>query len=97
MLAELRQEVVGRHTRLAGHGLHLILPENRLQLMRWNWLIGTVTNPGLNKMAQSSLLKAGEQSPKSSSRAAGLVATCAKHVHQHTLQGRAADAREAAE
>jgi len=32
MLAELRQEVVGRHTRLAGHGLHLILAENRLQL-----------------------------------------------------------------
>ena len=27
MLAKLRQEVVGRHARLAGHGLHLILAE----------------------------------------------------------------------
>ena len=34
MLAKLRQEVVGRHTRLAEHGLHLILAENRLQLLR---------------------------------------------------------------
>jgi hypothetical protein len=33
MLANLRQEVVGRHTGLAGHGLHLILAENRLQLL----------------------------------------------------------------
>ena len=32
MLAKLRQEVVGRHTGLAGHGLPLILAENRLQL-----------------------------------------------------------------
>jgi hypothetical protein len=34
MLAKLRQEVVGRHTGLAGHGLHLILAETRLQLLR---------------------------------------------------------------
>jgi hypothetical protein len=34
MLAKLRQEVVGRHTRLAEHGLNLILAENRLQLLR---------------------------------------------------------------
>jgi hypothetical protein len=34
MLAKLRQEVVGRHARLAGHGLHLILAENRPQLLR---------------------------------------------------------------
>jgi hypothetical protein len=60
-------------------------------------LVRAVTNPGLSNMAQSSLLEAGEESAKAAPRGAGLVAAAAKQVHQHTLLGRAADAREAAE
>ena len=97
MLAELRQEVVRRHTGLARHSLHLILAENRLQLLRRDRMVGAVTNPGLSNMAQSSLLEAGEEFAKAAPRGAGLVAGAAKYLHQHTLQGRAADAWEAAE
>src|ERR1700739_3252131 len=58
MLAELRQEVVGRHTRLAGHGLHLSLAENRLQLLRWkpvDWdrYQSRIEQFGLNQLARS--------------------------------------------
>ena len=72
-----------RHTGVAGHGLHPIVAENRLQLLRGDRLVRAVADPGLSNMAQSSLLEAGEKSAKTASRPGSPVATSAQHVHQH--------------
>ena len=84
MLAKLRQEVVRRHPGLVGHGLHLIVAENRMQLLRRDWLVGAVADPRLSNMAQSSFLESGEKAAKATSRPGGSVVTAAQHVHQDT-------------
>ena len=60
MLTELRQEITRRHTGLPGHVLHLILSENRMQLLRRNRLFGAVADPGLSNVPQSGLLETGD-------------------------------------
>jgi hypothetical protein len=60
MLVESRQEISRRDASVAGHLLHLVIAENRMQLLRGDRLVGTITDPGLGDMTQASLLEGGE-------------------------------------
>jgi hypothetical protein len=60
VLAELRQEILRPHARVARHVLHLVIAENRMQLLRGDRLVGTITDPGLGDMTQASLLEGRE-------------------------------------
>jgi hypothetical protein len=92
MLAELRKEILRSHSRLACHGLNLVVAEDTLQLLRRHRLVGSVADPGLCNMPQPGLLKARKNACQAAGGlACALIArllAAAQQTHQYALDWR---------